>query len=192
MSAINFVGQIFQKSDIKNKTKIKTNTSLIDDISYANLIQEHKVYLYKIAFSYVKNEQSALDIIQETTYKGLINISYLKETKYFKTWITRILINVAIDYIRKNKNLLLLDDDAIATTFISNNNLSNNSLSNLADNLDLYASIDNLKENYKTVIILKYFNDMTEKEISQVMGIPVNTVKSNLRRAKFELKKVLN
>lgn len=188
IKAINPISHIFKK----NNTNISNIPTIIDDVSYANLMQEHKVYLYKIAYSYVKNEQVALDIIQDTTYKGLINISNLKDKSYFKTWITRVLINTSIDYLKKNKNTILLDDDIIELESSSKNNNPNNNFSNnLDENIDLYNAIDNLKENHKTVIILKYFNDMTEKEISQVMQIPVNTVKSHLRRAKSELKNCL-
>lgn len=166
--------------------RIFNNEYIVDDKFYAELMQEYKVYLYKIAYSYVKNEQSALDIIQETTYKGLINISKLKNVEYFKTWITQILINTSIDHIRKNKNVVL------STELLSNRTLSNYIDTSIEDRLDLYIAIDNLNYNHKTVIILKYFNDMTEKEISKIMEIPVNTVKSHIRRAKVELKNILN
>ncbi len=180
------IGSIFQK----NKYNSNTNQNTIDDAAYASLMQEHKVYLYKIAYSYVKNEQASLDIIQDTSYKGLINIASLKDKLYFKTWITRILINTSIDYLKKNKNLVLMSDDVIDVE-ASNNNFNSDFSNGIDGKIDLYNAIDNLKENYKTVIILKYFNDMSEKEISQVMQIPVNTVKSHLRRAKSELKRFL-
>jgi RNA polymerase sigma-70 factor (ECF subfamily) len=57
--------------------------------------------------------------------------------------------------------------------------------------LDLYNAIDILRDNYKTVIILKYFNDMTIESIANVMDIPENTVKTYLRRAKENLNKIL-
>ncbi len=189
---IRSIGQIFDK-----KSSSTSASSKIDDITFANLMQEHKVYLYKIAYSYVKNEQASLDIIQETTYKGLISIAKLNDKAYFKTWITRVLINTCIDYLNKNKNIVLLGDEVLEVEASSNNNsytisITNNDFSGAIDGkIDLYNAIDNLKETHKTVIILKYFNDMPEKEIAQVMQIPINTVKSHLRRAKSELKKLL-
>ncbi|MFI3230206.1 MAG: sigma-70 family RNA polymerase sigma factor [bacterium] len=185
---IRSIGQIFEKNSSST-----SSSSKIDDITFANLMQEHKVYLYKIAYSYVKNEQASLDIIQETTYKGLINIASLDDKAYFKTWITRVLINTCIDYLKKNKKIVLLGDEVLEVE-ASNSNLSNanNDFSGDIDGkIDLYNAIDNLKGAHKTVVILKYFNDLPEKEISQVMQIPINTVKSHLRRAKSELKKLL-
>ena len=63
------------------------------DESFEILINNYKEYLYKTAFLYVKNEHDALDIYQETVYKAYINISKLRNSNFFKTWITKILIN---------------------------------------------------------------------------------------------------
>ena len=154
-----------------------------DAESFSELIKIYKVYLYKIAYSYVKDEEKALDILQETTYKGLINISNLKEFKFFKTWITRILINVAIDYSKKEDKIIYLNKDMVLAS--KEKNIS------IEEKLDLYNAIDSLKEQYKMVIILKYFNDMTIEDISFNIGMPINTVKSHLRRAKGQLKQIL-
>lgn len=153
-----------------------------DSDAFTELIKIHKVSLYKIAYSYVKDEQKALDILQETVYKGLINIEKLKEVKYFKTWITKILINISIDYSKKEEKTVYLEE-----TIVSENhkNIS------IEDKLDLYDAIDMLRDKYKMAIILKYFNDMTDEQISKSMDIPVNTVKSHIRRAKEEIKQIL-
>lgn len=61
--------------------------------AYGELIAQYQVYLYKTAFLYVKNEADSLDAVQECVTRGLLGIEKLKEPKYFKTWITRILLN---------------------------------------------------------------------------------------------------
>lgn len=169
----------------KEVTELKLVKKAIkgDSDAYTELIKLHKEYLYKIAYSYVKNEQKALDILQECTYKGLLNISKLNNAKFFKTWITRVLINVAINYNKKEENIVYLDETLEPT-------YDKKSIS-IEEKLDLYDAIDVLRENYKMVIILKYFNDMTIEEIAIIMDIPVNTVKSNLRRSKEELRQLL-
>ncbi|WDC85095.1 sigma factor [Caloramator sp. mosi_1] len=73
-------------------------------------ITTYKEYLYKMAFLYVKNQQDALEIVDETVYKAYLNYKKLKKKEYFKTWITRILINCAIDFL-KHKNNLYWDTD---------------------------------------------------------------------------------
>lgn len=59
------------------------------------------------------------------------------------------------------------------------------------EKIDLYNAVDLLKDNYKTVIIMKYFNDMKIKDIAEIMSLPENTVKTYLTRAKASLKKIL-
>lgn len=73
-----------------------------DSEAFTSLIKENKKYLYKIAYSYVKNQQMSLDILQESIYKAFVNIKKLKKESVFKTWITKILINECINTIRKN------------------------------------------------------------------------------------------
>lgn len=80
-----------------------------DEESFEYLINTFKENLYRTAYSYVKNEEDALDVLQETIYKAYISIEKLKEPKYFKTWITRILINNALDVIKKEKRIIEIE-----------------------------------------------------------------------------------
>ncbi|AMN34757.1 sigma-70 family RNA polymerase sigma factor [Clostridium perfringens] len=151
--------------------------------SFGILIKKNKEYLYKMAFLYVKDEQDALEVIHETIYRAFLNIEKLKKAKFFNTWITRILINVSIDFLKKKGKNEMLDE---STPIIKEKcEISTE------EKLDLYNAIDLLNDNYKTVIIMMYFNDMKIKDISKVMEIPENTVKTYLRRAKQALGEVL-
>ena len=147
------------------------------------LIKNYKEYLYKMAFLYVKDEQDALEVIHETVYRAFLNIEKLKKAKFFNTWITRILINVSIDFLKKKGKNEMLDE----STPIRKEKCEIST----EEKLDLYNAIDLLNDNYKTVIIMMYFNDMKIKDISKVMEIPENTVKTYLRRAKQALGEVL-
>ncbi|MDZ5254298.1 sigma-70 family RNA polymerase sigma factor [Clostridium sp. LIBA-8841] len=172
--------------DIKNelseikliKESIKGNKE-----SFGILIKNNKEYLYKMAFLYVKEEQDALEVIHETVYRAFLNIEKLKKAKFFNTWITRILINVSIDFLKKKGKSEILDK---STPIIKEK-----SEVSTEEKLDLYNAIDLLNDNYKTVIIMMYFNDMKIKDIAKVMEIPENTVKTYLRRAKQALGEVL-
>ena len=151
--------------------------------SFGILIKNNKEYLYKMAFLYVKDEQDALEVIPETVYRAFLNIEKLKKAKFFNTWITRILINVSIDFLKKKGKNEMLDE----STPIRKERCEIST----EEKLDLYNAIDLLNDNYKTVIIMMYFNDMKIKDISKVMEIPENTVKTYLRRAKQALGEVL-
>ena len=173
------------KSKILN-LKIDDETRLIkksiagDKQCFSELIRKYKIYLFKTAYTYVKNEEDAIEILHECTYRAMIGIGNLKKSEYFKTWITRIVINCSLDFINKCNTVYSINNEVNINTM----NIS------IDEKLDLYNAIDLLRDNYKTVIILKYFNDMTIKNIARVMEAPENTVKTYLRRAKESLSKI--
>ncbi|MGL5380680.1 sigma-70 family RNA polymerase sigma factor [Clostridium sp.] len=154
-----------------------------DRQAFSIVINENIEYLYKIAFMHLKNEQKSLDAIQECSYKAFINVSKLKNPKVFRTWITRILINICIDEIRKDSNVTELNSEAPLASEVSGISIE--------EKLDLYQAIDALKPEYKTVVILKYFNDLSVDEISETVDCPVNTVKTRLSRARKSLSLLL-
>lgn len=156
-----------------------------DEKAFQYLMDTYKEGLYRTAFAYVKNENDALDIIQETVYKAYISIDKLKEPKYFKTWLTRILINNAINFTNKEKKIVYITEEI--------NNYSNCYGSNTVDEkLDIFNSIEKLEEKYKKIIVLKYFQDLTITEISQVLDCPPGTVKTYLNKALNKLRLFMN
>lgn len=180
---------IFKRKDLNSRLKSLSEEELIENAingncdTYAQLIKKNKEYLYRIAYVYVKDSNKALDILQECTYRGFKSIKTLRNTKYFKTWITRILINIAISVLKQDSKIVYLDD---------NNPLEEGkSFTNIEEKIDLYKAIEMLKNDYKIVVIMKYFNDMTINEISSILNIPVNTVKTRLSRARASLKNIL-
>lgn len=153
-----------------------------DKDAYVNIIKVNKEYLYKTAYMYVKDESKAMDILQETITRGYININKLKEPSFFKTWITRILINVAVDMIKKEAKIVQGEE----TIYIEEHkNIS------IEEKLDLYNAVDLLNDKYKTIVIMKYFNDLKIKDISILMEMPENTIKTSLNRAKKQLRNIL-
>ncbi|BCZ44365.1 hypothetical protein psyc5s11_04320 [Clostridium gelidum] len=84
-----------------------------DEESFTYLINSKKEQLYRTAFAYVKNKEDALDIIQETLYKAYISLDKLKEPKYFNTWLTKILINNAMTFMKKNSKIVYLEENEL-------------------------------------------------------------------------------
>lgn len=150
--------------------------------AFIEAMKLYNTYLYRTAYLYVKDEHMAQEILQECAYKAFLSIKKLREPRYFKTWITKILINVALAYIKKNTNEVYLENDSV---------LYEPQGVSVEEKIDLYNSIDSLRDNYKTAIVLRYFNDMSLENISIIMDIPENTVKTYLRRAKESLSKLL-
>lgn len=82
----------------------------MDKFEFAQRLQSDKARYYRIAYSYVKNEQDALDIVGDATCKALLNLRSLKNPEYFGTWMTRIVINCALDQLRRSSRVTFLDD----------------------------------------------------------------------------------
>ena len=147
-------------------------------------IEENQEKLYRIAFSYVKNEDLALDIVQESIEKALRNIKTLKHEEYVKTWFYRILINESLGYIRRNKNMTLCQVEDLKDNIEWNDNIT-------IEGIDLYNNIGKLKEKLRTVIILRFLEDLKIEEIARITKTSPNTVKSRLYKGLEELKKLI-
>ena len=147
-------------------------------------IEENQDKLYRIAFSYIKNEDLALDIVQESIEKALRNIKTLKHEEYVKTWFYRILINESLGYIRRNKNTTLCQVENLKDDIEWNDNIT-------IEGIDLYNNIGKLKEKLRTVIILRFFEDLKIEEIARITKTSSNTVKSRLYKGLEELKKLI-
>lgn len=159
-----------------------------DDNAFYELMQEMKSMLYKTAFSYVREREKALDIVSETVCKAYVSIRKLKDTRFFKTWLVRILINCCLDDIKKNKRYTLLEENvSLELTALVDTAESE-------DRMDLQDAMRKLNEKQRTVVILKYFQDMTLSEISDVLSCPLGTVKTHLNKAlgtlRIEMKEV--
>ena len=142
-------------------------------------IIENREYYYRLAYSYVKNEADTLDVIQESIIKALISIESLKEIEKVKSWFYKIVIRTSIDYIIKNKKY----NDMIDISEIINNGKSDQ-----YKDLDLYKALDELDETYKTIIILRYFEDMKINDIADILDENPNTVKTRLYAGLKKLK----
>lgn len=149
---------------------------------FIKMVKENKDDFYRTAYSYVKNEQQALDIIGEATYKGLRSLSKIREKKYMKTWFYRIIINESIASNRKNKTIVY---DTPILESMSEDEIDKDEI------IDLYNAIDELSDKYKTVIILKYMKQMKTKEIADILNMNINTVKVRVKRGVDKLKLIM-
>ncbi len=150
--------------------------------AYGELIKEYQDYLYKTAYLYVKNDEMALDAVGTAVLKSYLQIHTLRNPEYFKTWITRILINAAYDEQRKLICYSELSDTLKESSYEE---------MSLEEKYDINTAVTRLPEKYRTVIILKYFNEFSIKEIADIMDAPEGSVKAYLSRARNELRRIL-
>lgn len=139
------------------------------------LIADYKK-LYRLAYSYVHNENDALDIVQESAYKAIKNSGSLKNVQYRGTWLCRIVINESISFLRRQRRqtvpLCELDGEAEDTY----------------TDLDLRRALEQLDPMDKTVVVLRFFEGLQLNQIAQVLDENLNTIKSRLYRSLKKLK----
>lgn len=149
-----------------------------------NYIRDNQDKLYRMAFSYAKNEDAALDIVQEAITKALKNIDKLKEEKYVNTWFYRIVINECLQYIKKNKKMMYCRLQEIENKVDWKDSIT-------YEGIDTYKCVQKLSPKIKTVILLRFFEDKKIEEIAKITNTNVNTVKSRLYKGLKELRKWL-
>lgn len=140
-------------------------------------IRENQEYLYKLAYIYVKNEQDALDVVQDTIYNIITKIDKLKNIEYLKTWSLKILKNTAINFLRKNKKEIL-----------TNINIEKSYEEELDINIDLYDVLKELSDEEQRLIELRFFKDLKINDVSKEMNVNLNTVKTRLYKTLKKMK----
>lgn len=141
---------------------------------------------YRIAFSYLNNHENTLDVIQDSIIKAVTKLHTLKQEEYMKAWFYRILINECITTLRKEKRYQLFKAEYTKTL-----DLTTDQISLLGNSIDLYQAIQQLEPRLKTIVILRFFEDLKLEEIALVTKTNVNTVKTRLYKALDKLKQTL-
>lgn len=134
---------------------------------------------YRLAYSYVKDRDTALDVVQESIVKALTKAGSLRDPARVKTWFYRILVNESIDWYRRSQRLVPLEDRLEQEAAPETDH---------GARLDLYDAIERLNEKERTVVRLRYFEDLKLEEIAQVTGVNLNTVKTRLYKGLRHLK----
>lgn len=135
---------------------------------------------YRLAYSYVKNADDAMDIVQESVCKALAAKRSLHSEQYLQTWCCRIVINTAIDLLRKKKK----ESIGVEEYLLSENGKDDTNY----ENVEVMEMLEKLREKDRVVLILRYFEDMKLEDIALVTGEKVSTIKSRLYRALKQLK----
>ena len=149
----------------------KKKREVIEDL----LLRNYNKY-YRIACSYLHNDEDAGDVVQNGAYKAILNSHKLNNTEYAQTWIYRIMMNEIFAKYREKDNISLEE--------VSYEQGKEDSY----ENIDLKRAIDTLDKEDRTVVILRYFENMKLEEIAMVLEENLSTVKSRLYRCMKKLK----
>jgi RNA polymerase sigma-70 factor (ECF subfamily) len=152
-----------------------------NDAMISSLLTEEYAYFYRIAYSYVRNEADAQDIVQEAAYKAVYHSGKLKQPEFARTWLTRIVINEALSFLRKHKREVL-PIEAENETAAPENPVSKE------ESFDLKEAVNKLPPEEKTLILLRFFEDKKLEEIAEICGEALSTIKSRFYRTLKKLK----
>ncbi|WP_419750655.1 RNA polymerase sigma factor [Terrisporobacter petrolearius] len=148
-----------------------------DEEAFFNLMEINKISLYKAGRAILNNDEDVADAIQETVISAYRNIKSLKNDSYFKTWLTKILINKCKDIISKNKETVILDDyveEGYIQEFLSK--------------FEIEDMLNDLSKEQKLVVSLYCISQFNTREISEILKEPEGTIKSRISRAKIKLR----
>ena len=141
----------------------------------------HQEDFYRLAFSYVKNRDAALDVVQESIVKALAKADTVRRPEYIKTWFYRILLNESMNHYRRTRRLVPLEEAPPETPAEGRDP---------AERLDLYDAIERLEPREQAIIRLRFFEDMKLEEIARVTATNLNTVKSRLYKSLRKLREL--
>lgn len=150
---------------------------------FVTFIEQNQNSFYRVAYQYVSNRDTAMDLVQEAIVKALCKQHMLRDTSLLKPWFYRILINECLGYLRRHKREVLVDIQPELPEIGEEKDL--------AQSMDLYRAINQLAPNLKTIIILRYFEDMRLEDVAHVTHTNLNTVKTRLYRALKLLKPLM-
>lgn len=151
-----------------------------DTDAFIQLMEKHKLPLYKIAKSYLKNEEDIADVMQDTILSAYEHVKDLKQAVYFKTWLTRILINHCNDLLRQQKRFI---ETGLSEEY--------HPAPAPEDDRAFYELLAELPEEMRPIFLLYYGEGFRTREIAQILDMNENTVKSRLQRGRKQLKNMI-
>lgn len=167
-----------------------------NNMAFDCLLERHNSTLFNYIYFIVKNKELAEDIFQETFIKAILTIKQGRytETGKFRAWITRIAHNLIIDHFRQEKNENTISNDNIAVDLLNNAQLCDGTIEDtLIHNQilsDVQKLIKQLPDNQREVLEMRYYQDLSFKEISEITGVSINTALGRMRYAILNMRKL--
>ncbi|UOE94296.1 MULTISPECIES: RNA polymerase sigma factor SigW [Bacillaceae] len=169
-----------------------------DQQAFSELVELYKDKVYQISYRMVGNVHEAQDIAQEAFLRAYTNLDSFDTSKKFSTWLFRIATNLSIDRLRKRKPDFYLEETikgseglTVESQIAAEQELPEDQLVMMEMQEWIQAEINELPPKYRSAIILKYIEDLSLKEISDILNLPISTVKTRVHRGREALRKRL-
>lgn len=146
--------------------------------TFLEKVLEHRSALYYVSYGLLPNKEDQEDAVQECIHKALKKRETLRDDQFFKTWITRILINECYNVMRRKKREVPSEQVAVVAPYTSN--------------YGLFESVMELEEKLRLPIILHYLEGYTTREVAKILRTPESTVKSRLAKARVMLSQMID
>lgn len=160
------------------------------------ILERYQDRLYQYIFFSVRNSDLADDIFQETFIKAIVNLrqgSYTESGRFY-SWLTRIAHNLIIDQYRQESNISMVSHDDYVGDNLSDENLSESyaeaELVNEQTLRDVKRLMEHLPENQREVVFMRYYQDLSFKEIADITGVSINTSLGRMRYAVMNMRKM--
>jgi len=163
-----------------------------DKNAYCSIIDRYHNKIWFYINRLINNPSETDDLVQQTLVNAYTNLYYFDEKKKFSSWIYRIAHNLAVNYLKKKKAKLFIDeDDNIGERLFSDDNVLS-TIFTKEENNKVNDLLNNLPEKYKAPLVLRFGEEKSYEEISEILRIPKNTVGTFINRAKKILKNDLD
>ena len=166
------------------------------DEAFDILLQRHKDRLYSYILFIVRNADMADDLFQETLVKCIVTLRNGRYTENgkFSAWLTRIAHNLIIDQFRTEKSENTISNEEVECDFFNNASLCDSSLEikmvNEQTLKDVRRLMNNLPDNQREVVYMRYYQDLSFKEISDITGVSINTALGRMRYAILNMRRM--
>ncbi len=158
--------------------------------AYGDLVRRYQQSVFNVCYRVLRNRQDAEDLTQEALVRGFERLDTYDIDRPFGPWIHRIAANLSINVLRQRKQLLPLDEerehhpgDEVPQP--------EKALMQAERKTDIHSALAELPPHYRAVVELRHFQDLNYEKIAETLGIPLNTAKSHLFRARRLLAQLL-
>lgn len=139
-------------------------------------ILENQNQIYRLAYSYVRNKDDALDIVQESIYKAMTAKRSLNKADAVRPWFYRIVVNTALDFLRRKKREAEPEEDIML-------HANSTATDDQYEDIDLKQALSRLPSAYRSIVVLRFFEDLTLEEIAEILNENLSTIKTRLYKS---------
>lgn len=173
---------------------MKTDLELVEEVksgnrrSFSELVKRHQKGLLRMSLRFVKDLDTAEDVVQESFIKAYEKLHSFEGRSSFKSWLFQITVNSARNRIRDSrKNMMDIENVQLAVGAEVEMGMVHGAVAGM-----LQEEVDKLPDRQRTALVLRVYEDLSFKEIAEIMGCPYDTAKANYRHALMKLREVFD